>query len=359
MVYSALVIEENNLAQAREIHNEISKIFKSGYIKSSKIDNVNKRISALKALAPLKHYVYTLVVDKIKIDVDSGLKYKKSFVKFFQRILTKKFFDIYDEFHIYSDKYGDIEFQESLYNYLERKGLIGSTLFTTNSFEYKEDHFEEPLLQLADLYAGTISKYFCNKYQDPKQAIQIYNDFISKRVSIDWFPIESMTFNAALFSEKFNEELFNISLDTAKRYIEEHQFKDVEGVEMVKYIIQESCQNPFRVISSKEIKSKMSYMGYEIGDPITKISSLRSSGVIIISPIGKKGYKLPTSDRDIAEFYERLQNNIKPQLVRCKIIDDMLLAKSFGKYGLLKTEEYKLLSRLCEIATTHVDDIYL
>ena len=118
---------------------------------------------------------------------------------------------------------------------------------------------------------------------------------------------------------------------------------------MIKYILQESSLNPCRVISSKEIKQNLQSRGIDIGDPISKIASLRSKEVVIISPQGKKGYKFPTSEKELADFYDRLRDNVIPQLQRCQIINNVLQEKAFGKYGILKQKEYEILSRLCDV----------
>ena len=142
-------------------------------------------------------------------------------------------------------------------------GLTGRTLFSNNTFSLAEDSEEEPLLQYADIYAGSICKYYCNHYTK-EQAQQIHN-IISSHVSIEWYPWESISLFAAenLFSEQFDKELYYTSLETAKRYIESSQNKDDEGVEILKYIIQESTKNPYRVISSKEIKNKFLFQNID------------------------------------------------------------------------------------------------
>ena len=71
--------------------------------------------------------------------------------------------------------------------------------------------------------------------------------------------------------------------------------------------------------------------------------------MVIISPQGKKGYKFPTSEKELADFYDRLRDNVIPQLRRCQTINNVLQEKSIGKYGILKHEEYKLLNNLCEV----------
>ena len=204
-------------------------------------------------------------------------------------------------------------------------------------------------MQYADIYAGTICKYYCHQY-NKEQAQDIHN-IINSNVTIEWFPWESISLFAAenLFSEHFDKELYYLSLDTAKRYVESHENGDIEGAELIKYLLQESTRNPFRVISSKEIKLNLQKRGIEIGDPISKISYLRSCRVVIISPQGKKGYKFPTSEKELADFYDRLRDNVIPQLKRCRILNNVLQEKSIGKYGVLKHEEYRILNQLCEI----------
>ena len=351
MVYSAVVIEDKNVAKAREILANIIKSTSNqrGFIKSKYLD-YDKRIKVLTALKDLEHYVIALVIDKSKLAKDSGFEYKQSFIKYFQRILSKQFLLRYDEFHIYFDRLGYPQFQMALKEYMEQRGGVGKTLFDNNTFDLAEDTIEEPLLQLADIYAGTIWKYYCQQY-NPNQARNIHENLLKGRVTIDWYPWETITLIAAenIFSEKFDKELYNISVATAKQYINQHEHGDVEGVELIKYILQESSLNPFRVISSKEIKQNLQKRGIDIGDPISKISSLRSQEVVIISPQGKKGYKFPTSEKELADFYDRLRDNVIPQLQRCQTISNVLQEKSIGKYGVLQHEEYKILNRLCEV----------
>lgn len=351
LVYSAVIIEEKDLSLARQTLQETIKKcnIQQGYIKSQNL-KYDKRIQVLRHFKTFNHYVYCLVIDKAKIDANSGLQYKQSFIKFFQRLLSKHFQQRYDEFHITFDKLGWPEFQQSLKKYMKDHGLIDQTLFSNNSFDLADDIKEEPLLQLADVYAGTINKYYCQSC-NKNEANHIHDNFLRGKLTIEWFPWESVTLVAAqnLFNEEFDKKLYEISIDTANRYITSYSQDDPEGVEIIKYLLQESAKNPLRVISSKEIKRNLQERGYEIGDPISKISSLRSKEVVIISPQGKKGYKFPTSEKELADFYDRLRKNVIPQLIRCRILNSVLQEKSYGNYGVLKHEEYSILNQLCEI----------
>lgn len=356
MVYSALIIEEHSIPKAKELLSQIiqENHIQQGYLKSVNLhDDTNgytKRMNILNALKSLDHYVVALIIDKSKINGTSGLQYKPSYIKYFQRMLSKQFLQRYDEFHVIFDKLGRKDFQDSLKSYMLDSGIVGRTLFSDNSFDMADDVTEEPLLQFADFYAGTINKCFCQKFEY-SQARYIHESYLKGKVTYEWFPDDSITLVAAenIFNDRFDRNLYDIALDTAKRYINAHEHGDVEGVELIKYILQESSLNPLRVISSKEIKQYLQKRGYEIGDPINKISELRSNEVIIISPLGKKGYKFPTSEKELSEYFDRLRVNVIPQLKRGHIINNVLQVKSFGKYGVLKHKEYEVLNKLCEI----------
>lgn len=356
MVYSAFIIEEDSITKAKELLSQVIKDnhIQQGYLKSVHLHDddggYNKRINILNALKSLEHYVIALIIDKSKIEGASGLQYKQSYIKYFQRMLSKQFLQRYDEFHIVFDRLGRKDFQESLVAYMQHTGIVGRTLFSNNSFCLAEDSTEEPLLQFADFYAGTINKCFCQKFE-PSKARHIHDGYLKGKVTYEWFPDDSITLIAAenIFSDRFDRNLYNIAIDTAQRYINAHENGDIEGVELIKYLLQESTLNPLRVISSKEIKQYLQKRGYEIGDPINKISELRSNEVIIISPLGKKGYKFPTSEKELSEYFDRLRVNVIPQIKRGYIINNVLQEKLFGKFGVLKHKEYDVLNKLCEI----------
>ena len=352
-VYAAVVIPASEIIKARSIHGEmIASDFKAGFIKSSKISNDKngfaQYLTGLTKLKSLQHYVTALIVDKSKIKTPSGLSYKPIFIKYFQRLLSKSFFETYSEFHIVADKTGSKEFISSLENYMRETAGIEPTLFSNNTFEMKDDRTEEVLIQFADLYAGVIGRYFCGKFDE--NHAQAIHDVIKTRLSIEWFPEESIPMIAATngFDSTFDSKLFELSVNTAVQYLNSGK-DDKVGCELLNYLIQESRRNPKRHISSKEIKEYLTAKRIEIGDPINKVSELRDAGVIVISPIGKKGYKFPTTEKEIAEFLNRLSSNVVPQLKRGYIINDTLSRLSFGAYNVLKSSEFELLNKLSEI----------
>lgn len=355
LVYAAVVIRESDVVNARQLLAEIhNKYFSQNhYLKSQHIPNDHngyvKTISILTDLIKLKHFVYALVIDKSRINKQSGLSYKKVFIKFFNRFIAQRLISQDGDIHIYFDKTGYAAFQNELTNYMQEHGVC-QNLFSNNTFELAEDKDEEQLLQMADFYAGTINKYYCGNFDKNKGNI-IHNNFLRKNVSVEWFPYDILPLFAVAdsFESNYNEEITKIAIQSATNYMEKHP-DDRIGIELIRYILQETHKNPLRYISSKEIKANLKLQNVEISDPIVKISELRNKGVLIISPIGKKGYKIPNSEQEIAEFYNRLSGNVIPQLRRCFILNKMLLDKSKGRYNMLSSNEFELLSALCELS---------
>ena len=346
--YVGVVIEEKELILARNIHKQIvDTYFQGTHIKSSNISNNDKghvkRIQILSELSKFNHYVTVLLVDKSKIT--DGLEHKQSFLKFFTSLFNKQFSDRFYEYHICFDKTGGSEFQRSLKEYINKKGY-GKDLFSNNTFDLKEDKKEEPLLQFADFYAGCVGRYYCGKY-DKGQA-QAINNEIKLRLFIDWFPHEFANYlGASAFQQnEFCQTISEIAIKTANEYLTKE--KDEIGSEIIKILLQETYVNPFRLISSQELKRKLNSKGIKINDPIIEIGKLRDEGVVIVSPIGKKGYKFPCNEKEIAEHYDRVSNNVIPQLRRGYLLHKILTEQSGAIYNILNNENFSLLSSLID-----------
>lgn len=357
-IYAAVIIPDSELEKARTIHQSILKAnFQNTYIKSAHIGNDKsgfaKYVDSFAKLNELKHHVAVLIVDKARIPKTSGLSFKPVFIKFFQRLLSKTFLISFKEFHIIADDTGSQEFKESLERYLAEKGNIEPTLFSNNTFEYAEDTKEEVLIQLADLYAGALGRYYCNCTEENRA--KTIHDIIKSRISIEWYPdycvpavVATNTYNSA-----FDTDLFSLSRQTAKEYIDRHP-NELCNNELLRYLLQESYIRPMRHISSKEIKDFLNGKNIEIGDPIEKVSALRDEGVIIISPIGKKGYKFPTSKQELADFYNRLSSNIIPQLRRGFKLSKELSIRGYDQYNVLNDDEFIVLKSLSDIVNKQI-----
>jgi hypothetical protein len=132
-IYAGVVIEEQDLPKAKEIHKQIIGTYFGGtYMKSSNIKNDSKghvkRMKIISELSKINHYIATLIVDKSGLK-SGGFEYKRSFLKFFNRFFDKQFIDNYDEYHLYLDKTGYPEFQQSLKEYMSKKRIWQNIIF--------------------------------------------------------------------------------------------------------------------------------------------------------------------------------------------------------------------------------------
>jgi hypothetical protein len=226
-----------------------------------------------------------------------------------------------------------------------KKGF-GRDLFSNNTFDIKDDQTEEPLIQIADFYAGCVGKYYCGKYE--KGQAETIHAVIKSYLFIEWFPHEFINyFGASAFKQNnFCQSISEIAIKTARDYLDKET--DEIGCEIIKIFLQETYINPFRFISSGEIKRKINTKGIKIGDPINEIAKLRDKGVFIVSPIGKKGYKFPCNENEIAEYFDRLSSNVIPQLKRGHILHKILVEQSFSAHNILCDSKFSLLSSLID-----------
>jgi hypothetical protein len=190
-----------------------------------------------------------------------------------------------------------------------------------------------------------------------KGQAQAINNQIKSRLFIEWFPREYVNFLVAgAFNDDFSQPIFEIAIKTANEFLDKNS--DTVGCEIVKVFLQESSNNPYRPISSGELKRKLNTKGIKINDPIHEIAQLRNKGVFIVSPLGKRGYKLSCNEKEIAEYYDRLSSNVIPQLRRGHILHKILTEQSISKYNVLGNERYSLLNSLIDKVVNNQNNPY-
>ncbi len=121
-----------------------------------------RRLKVLDSLVQIPFSYYALVVDKRHVFRESGLAYKRSFYRFFHRILCRRLTDPGMGISVVADRLGDLEFMKGFSAYIDKH--IGPNLFTTFTFGF-DDWQNQPLLQIADLVAGTLGKIHDTDHQ--------------------------------------------------------------------------------------------------------------------------------------------------------------------------------------------------
>lgn len=351
-VFSAVVVSSEHLQAMRDVHTKIiAKHFKqAGSLKSTSIKRKGEWLDIANSLKSVMHYVSYLVIDMSKLDGDGFRNSKWSFHKYFQNFINERFLALYHEAHVTFDQTGTSRFQESLKAYMQERGFE-KNLFENNSFEIKEDKVQEPLLQIADFYAGIVGRYYRNAPVDVQMGMgEIYESIKGKMISL-YFPYNEIPLRIAkeLPQDEFNLQIFNIAVDSAKRFLDTHKDKETE-CEIVSLMLDEVHKNPLRFVSSKEI-SKILRLKYNKDkvDPIATIGRIRDKEVLIVSQKQlKKGYKLPCNEAEIHGYYKSATLNVVSQLKRIGIMNKTLMENSDGTISVLAHDDNKVLSELVD-----------
>lgn len=358
-VIAAVVVSADHLQEMKDVHNKIISTYfrQAGFLKSKSISRKSIWTDIANRLKAVPHYVSYLAIDMSKLDGEGLQSNKWSFEKYFQNLINKRFLEIFREVHIVFDKTRSTKFQSSLEHYMQSKGF-GTDLFSQNTFKCKDDIAEEPLLQIADFYAGIVGRYYRDAECDKAMGMSDVYDSIRDRIIPLHFPYKEISLRIAqgLSKDEFNQEIFDIAVNSAKSYLEKHKDHETE-CEIVSHILDEAYKNPFRFVSSKEI-SRIMRLKHNKGrvNPIITIGGVRDKGAIIVSHKHTKsgGYKLPCNEAEIHGFYNSFTLNVIPQLRRIGIMNNVLLENSRGTINVLNHDDYKVLSELVDKARNTV-----
>lgn len=347
-VYTAIVVKESQLQKALKVRDEISeKFFKGNVLKSnSKLLNRKKetRLEVLDYLIKnLNFIVYLLVIDKAKLDKEKGgLRFKEVFYKYFQKIFVSQINNNFSDFEIHMDNLINEKYQIELKNYIAQ-------YYQDNFFEkyHISDDKEEPLIQLADILAGSYGRVFNTAFiTDNSDAI--FNMLKPITSNIIFFPYkEDSKVFIADEEKKIDEELYNIVRNDAFDIFENES--DIIIKSVVEYLLWYQKVMPFRYIQTYEITNALKHnTGKEVSveNLRTIIKNLRFKGIIIVSSSSKSGYKLAVNKPDVHIYFGHYLNYILPMLKKVEIANSVFLNKTVGEF--IPLEEMNELKNLVE-----------
>ena len=331
------VIKESQLEKARALRDEISvKFLKGNKIKSSskRLQNDEVRMNCLNHLFQnLDFLSYYLIVDKEKLNQsDGGLRFKEVFYKFFQKIFISRMTHAFLEFEIYMHQTISESYGEEMRKYLASK--VKSTLFEDYHFLNDE---KEPLIQLADLLAGSFGKCFNRDYFSENNE-KILDILKSKFPSISFFPSETKWSKKSTYSDnEVNAEIFQVVRRDALNLMEK------SDDEIFKIILEQLLMYqkiaPMVYLQTFELTN---YAKYHFNKEISteqlrlKIRDLRFEGIIIVSANNRSGYKLAVNQNDIFQYFNHYSKYILPMLKKIQIANDILQERTVGEYNPLK-----------------------
>ena len=347
-VLSAVIVDSDVLdIEQKKAIQIIDKYFPKGQIKSSKIGgNVNRRKKILDEVSNLEFTHYTQVIDKSLIYSDSGLRFRKSFIKFINRILYKNLFESFSDINIIADQYGRSDFMLGFQDYLLR--LIPQRLFERSSFEFANSE-NYPFIQIADLVAGTINR--CYSELDPMNVLNTIN---KNTIIIDEWPPrlpKPPGYENLPDIEKFNYLVRHRAVQQADSFIEklsktEDEYEQAQ-IAAVRYLLFHfRSSDPEEYIVTENLQKYLRNLGFDFSIRTIRqkvIASLRDQSVFIAS--NRFGIKLPYSVSDLKDFVNKVSSQVVPYLKRLEICRKYFILATEGELDIVNPEEYPALAK--------------
>lgn len=321
-IISAVIINDKLIDKSIKLSERIREDnFQSGVIKSSKVgNNYKRRAKIITQLNKIPFKLYALVVDKNEIKLDSGLRFKISFLKFLNGKVYNTLFNGIHDVYIEADKHGSSEFMESFDRYISSNHK--PDLFSNSDFNFVNDE-DSVLVQVADFISGTLSKIYENKYDE--NLYKCFQELIKEKlIEINEWP-RKLRINTAPRPDNSEQDILVSSycLEQAEAFIENSDQINEEftrhQVCVLKYLMFKSTFYDDNEYSYKDeiIKHLETRNFNNISDEHFKteiIAKLRDKNVIIAS--SNKGYKIPTKTEDLDKFVEKVNSNVLPYLKR-------------------------------------------
>lgn len=318
------------------------KYFSGGELKSSSVSrNHKRRISILKELVSANQTVHVLSIDKSRLIKSGGLIYKRPFLKYAQSIMHKRLCLANTHINIKADEHGGTDFMSGFKDYVYDKHYQ-SDLFIDLNFGFVDSE-SEPLIQIADIYAGSVARVFDpKKYTD--QAKEILDVLRPVIVSLEHWPLRLRGFVEPLETSKEDEELIRIaSQRVALSFLEEFYESVIPEnryrCETVNYLLYKQ-RNPELddfTPAHEIIENVNKITGQDISEQqfrATITGPLRDKGIMIVS--NSNGYKIAETYLELTSFVGEVDRRVKPQLKRISNFRDTALSVSNGEIDIFE-----------------------
>ncbi len=325
-VVCAAFLDSNDEEELRTRFCNICNEMKFGKeIKSSNLSTA-RRLELLGRLKELPFHTFFLIVDKNLIDKDSGLKWKPTAFKYLNRRLYDRLYHCFESTSVIADEHGRNEFMNQFETYLERElGRVGSqgVLFpdTARTFRFQGSE-KEPLVQLADVYAGTLRRQLEGSGSSElllllQQKATCFVSFPSRA----WSEMPKALSDVPGPADSPHDLLVRSYCGRiASDFTEQHFDSDEHHTAclIVDYLLSARGSGSERFVSTAEMRTHLlEVYRIDISDHqfrSTIVAPLRDRGVILAS--GNEGYKIPTTVKDIKRYVELTKSMVIPMLER-------------------------------------------
>lgn len=355
-VVTAVFFRTGTLTEVRAAAEAIrQEFFQKGEMKSKSIGpNDSRRKRVLEAISTLSITTYSLAIDKSRIDATTGLRHKRSFVKYVNRRLYERAFRIHEGLSLVADEHGSEQFMKGFVDYVDER--IPRTLFSRASFSFSNSR-DEVLLQVADMVAGTLARAL-----EPAKRSDAANEFIAliakREAGYDiWPPLAvspAEAFLDGLGVAPNDESVRRHCLRQAALFLQQNADSNSEDRRLQVAVLELLTENlqfgreKKYLATGRIIGQLTTQTGLQLTERKLRaaVSQLRDAGVIIAN--SSKGYKLPVNEADVAHFASHTNSIVPAMLARLSRARDDLRVASNGEVDILKTPAFDLLRRLVE-----------
>lgn len=359
-IIAAILVKGSDIKTVEERIDKIRKEdFRGTEIKSKNIKgNCKRREKIIKKTLDLPYNIFALVVDKRTIFSSHGItKNKKYFYEFLNNLVYTELRSAYPYLSIVTDQVGNNDYVQEFVKYVRshRKPI---SLF---DYEYLEpvDSKSTNGVQLADLVAGTIAYAYDEEKKKKVPANINFLELLNKKITIiKLFP---QSYDDSLFEHEegnpdYMKEIAEVAYRKARLFIENNKQNNDEDVQrqvfVLEYLLFRFRYNSFRkYIPTKEIMGALVKSNFpKITEQAFRnkvIGKLRDNGVIISS--SHKGYKLPSSDKEIYDYYQHVNSVILPMIHRLNLCNDLLKMAGNNNVDYLKQGKFDFLQQLSSV----------
>jgi hypothetical protein len=310
-----------------------------------------RRMNVLRALLPLDFKFVAVAVDKSRVDPESGLVFGEPFVKFMHRQLLDRLFAAFPDIQVVSDRYGNDESMEGFKNYVleKRLGRGQGDLFLKPSFEFAKSQ-DDPLIQLADMIAGSLSKIYDPKKRSPGKE-EIHELLRGKALYVvDWPKRFRAVPQPLVGGSPHDYTVRRYCMDQAHRFVAAHEDEENEEtraqVEVLSFLLFNfEAVSEGAWVPMDRLREQLEGLGISFSSKqqlySKVIAKLRDGGVIVAS--SPHGYKLPRGVSDVLAFVERTDNIVVPMLNRLQSARDALLLATSGELDIVSDARFEVL----------------
>ena len=360
-VCAAVVVADSDLDQTTASVMELQKQHFSGAeLKSSGIGgNHARRLKALQGIAALPIGYYATIIDKSRIQRDSGLRFKPSFYKYMSRMLYERLLQGISSLHIVADEHGSPEFMESFTGYLQSKAM--PSLFTTWTHDF-EDSVDAPLIQVADIIAGSLAWCFdpakeCGDFRE-----QFLATLQAKELGVERWPrrIQPIPTTLPGTQNEWDIRIRTICQNAIVQFIDRHSGDTDESRQMQvaalrhMLFLDEHATDDGRAIHSGALMRHLMWLGFdEINQRklrLRVIGPLRDEGVIVAGD--SNGYRLAMSVSDVERYIRHDRSIVEPMLARLVKARTLLKTGTANQYDMLSPDGFTILREVTQTFST-------